>query len=145
MMTIVERSIFINAPVEAIDSFTSDASRWPEWYVGVEQAEADDTYPQAGGVANTVYKAAGVTFETTFTSQEYSPGQGITQEISGMIIGTWQQRYMPEDDGTWVTVIVNYELLGGAIGKTVDKLLVERMNTQQLKNSLENLKAAMEM
>jgi carbon monoxide dehydrogenase subunit G len=143
-MTTLERSIVINAPADAVDAFTSDAARWPEWYPGVEQAESDGTYPQVGGVVKVVYKAAGTTFNMTFTSAEYTPGRGIAQQMAGMFTGTSRFTLEPEGDSTRVTYGFEYEMPGGGVGKIIDKLLVERMNAENLEKSLKNLKAMLE-
>lgn len=62
-MTTVERSIVINATPEAIDAVTLAGDRLPEWYAGMQQAEADATYPEPGGKVNLVYRAAGINFK----------------------------------------------------------------------------------
>ena len=143
-MTRIERSIFINATPEEITAISLDGWRLPEWYAGVEQAEPDEVYPEPGGVANLVYKAAGVTFHLTMTSLELVEGQSATYQMEGMITGTNHWVYTPEGDGTWVSATFDYEMPGGGVGKMIDRLVVERMNTENLERSLENLKALVE-
>jgi uncharacterized membrane protein len=143
-MTTVERSVLINAPVDAIQAIMDDARRLPEWYAGIEQAKPDDVFPEPGGKVEMVYKAAGVTFTITQTSVERVPGQSGVNQMEGMITGTNTSTFTPEGEGTRVTMRFEYEMPGGGIGKVVDRLLVERMNTQNLEKSLKNLKALVE-
>ena len=37
-MTTLERSVVINATPEAIDKISTDPSRLPEWYAGIQEA-----------------------------------------------------------------------------------------------------------
>jgi uncharacterized membrane protein len=143
-MTALERSVFIDAPVDAIEAITLDGQRLPDWYAGVEHAEPDDVYPEPGGVVNMVYKAAGIGFDIKMTSLELVRGQSSTYQMEGMIAGTNHWMFAPEGDGTWITATFEYEMPGGILGKAADKLVVERVNAQNLEQSLNNLKALVE-
>lgn len=143
-MTTVERSILILSPVDAIEAIMDDARRLPEWYAGIEQADPDDVFPEPGGKVDMVYKAAGITFTLTQTSLERVSGQGGVNQMEGMITGTNHLTYTPEGEGTRVTMRFEYEMPGGGLGKVVDRLLVERMNAQNLEKSLANLKTLAE-
>jgi uncharacterized membrane protein len=143
-MTTLERSTVINAPVDAIEAITDDARRLPEWYAGIEQAKPDDLFPEPGGKVELVYKAAGVTFNLTQTAVERVPGQVGVNRMEGMIAGTNRMTFTPEGEGTRVTMRFEYEMPGGGVGKLFDRLVVERMNAQNLEKSLENLKGLLE-
>jgi uncharacterized membrane protein len=143
-MAKVERSVLINAPTDVIDQIALDASRLPEWYVGVEETRPDSLYPEVDGKVLLVYKAAGVTFRLALTVQELVRGDHISYQMVGMMVGTQEWSYTPESDGTRLTALVDYEIPGGALGRVADKLVVERMNAKNLEQSLENLKALVE-
>jgi len=143
-MTTLERSILINAQVDAIQAITDDARRLPEWYAGIEQAKPDDLFPEPGGKVDLVYKAAGVTFNLTQTALERDPGRGGVNQMEGMITGTNRMTFAPEGEGTRVTMRFEYEMPGGGVGKLIDRLVVERMNAQNLERSLERLKSLLE-
>ena len=136
-MAKVERSILINASPEALDAITMDGKRLTEWYSGIQKAEPDDTYPEPGGKIVLTYKSAGITFDLTQTVLERVPGQRAKYQMEGMITGTNQWVYAPEGGGTQVTATFEYEMPGGALGKVADKLVVEKMNTENLEKSLE--------
>ena len=143
-MTKVERSIWINAPGEAVNAVTLDGRRLPEWFAGIEKAEPDGVYPEPGGKVKMVYKAAGATFNLTLTALELVRGKHATFRMEGMITGTNHWDYTPENNGTRVSATYDYEMPGGALGKVADKLVVERTNTKNLEKSLEALKALVE-
>lgn len=143
-MTTVERTILINAPAETVGDIAQDPARLPEWYSGIEQAEPDDVFPETGGQVAVVYKAAGVSFDITMTALEHVPGYAQTNRMEGMITGTNRWVYEPEGDAVRVTATFDYEMPGGALGQVADKLVVERMNTENLEKSLAALKALAE-
>jgi uncharacterized membrane protein len=64
--------------------------------------------------------------------------------MEGMISGIYEAIIKPEETGTRFTLKFDYEMPGGGVGKVVDKLVVERMNTKNLEESLENIKALVE-
>ena len=60
--------------------------------------------------------------------------------MEGMITGTNHWVYKPEGEGTMIKAIFDYEMPGGVLGKLADKMVVERMNIENLEKSLNNLK-----
>lgn len=61
-----------------------------------------------------------------------------------MITGTNRWVYQPEEAGIRVTAVLDYEMPGGGLGQALNKLVVEKMNTENLEKSLSNLKALVE-
>jgi uncharacterized membrane protein len=144
MTTLVEKSIVIQATPEEVDAITLDGNRLPEWYAGVQSAEPDASYPEPGSVVNMVYRSAGVNFKMSMTSLRLVKGESLLLKMDGMITGKSRWFYTPEGDGTRVHCHFEYEMPGGSLGQAVNKLVVERMNVQNLEKSLENLKALAE-
>ncbi|MCI0396020.1 MAG: SRPBCC family protein [Chloroflexi bacterium] len=144
MTTIVERSIIINAMPDKIDAITLDGSRLPEWYTGIEAATVDNLYPEPGGAVDIIYKAAGVTFKMTMTSLRLARRQSLLLRLEGMIVGKSRWIYTPEGDATRVTSRFEYEMPGGDVGKALNKLVLERVNAENLEKSLNSLKALVE-
>lgn len=143
-MTTLERSIVINATTDEVDAVTLDGNRFPEWYAGIQEARPDDTYPEPGGQVELLYKAAGVSFNLALTSLRIIRGEVLLLRMDGMISGKSRWRYAPEGEGTRVTCTFEYEIPGGGAGKALDKLVIERINTKNLEESLSNLKAVVE-
>ena len=143
-MAKVERSILIKASVDQIDVITRDGKRLAEWYAGVEKAEPDDVYPNPGGKIVMTYKSGGAKFDITQTVLERTEGQGAKYQMEGMITGTNSWVFTPEGEGTLVKATFDYEMPGGVLGKLADKIIVERMNIENLEKGLENLKKLVE-
>lgn len=143
-MTTLERSIVIKGSRADIDAVTLNGNRLFEWYAGIQESKADQTYPEVGGIVDTVYKAAGISFKVKITSVEFNQGAGIGLQMDGMITGTNRWIYSDVEGGTQVTARLDYEMPGGGIGKAVNKLILEKMNADNLEKSLTNLKNLVE-
>lgn len=139
-MAKLEKSIVINAPWQKVDAIANDGHRTPEWYEGVESTVVDAAYPQVGGVAKQVYRAGGMAFDVTMTVEAYEPGKLLHLRMDGMIDGTQQWMIEPQGDTTRLSVVFDYDVPGGGLGKIADKLIIERVNSANLDKSLENLK-----
>jgi uncharacterized membrane protein len=144
-MARIERSVSIDAPWELVDAVALDGARNHEWYSGVESSVADASYPQVGGVCTMHYKAGPTSFNIIQEVLEYAPGDYILFRLDGGVLhGTSRWSHIPEGSATRVTCVLEYEASGGGLGAIADKLVLERMNTHQLEESLENLKRLVE-
>jgi hypothetical protein len=137
-MTTLEHGILI------IEAITIDGKRAPEWVPGVLRAEPDDVHPEPGGKLYMVYKVPGMTLGFTSTIMELERGRGLTERMEGVMSGTMRWEYMSENGGTWVKVNFDYEMMGGILGKALDRLLMKDMNRRSLEKILENLKGLVE-
>ncbi len=144
-MARVERSIVVNASPDEIEANTTlNPGDWNTWFVGIEESVPDGNYPNIGAKVKVTYKSAGLTFNLTQTLVEFNPGEITAFEMDGMIKGTQVWTVEPANGGTRVNVVFDYQMPGGGLGKIADKLVVERMNTKNLEESLENLKQMLE-
>lgn len=143
-MPTVERSIVIKATAEAIDAVMLNGNRLPEWYAGIQEAHADGRYPHVGGSVEATYRAASINFKIKIISVELVPGQRATLKMEGMITGANRWIYHPEREGIRVIAALDYEMPRGGLGQALNKLVVEKMNRENLEKSLSNLKALVE-
>lgn len=143
-MTTLKHSIVINASIDKLDAITLDGNRFSEWYEGIEQSIPDSKFPDPGGVVETVYRTAGIKFNVKMISLAIVRSHYLIMKMEGMITGTSKWEYIPDGDGVRVTCTFEYEMPGGGIGKALNKLVVERMNDENLEKSLGNLKALVE-
>jgi uncharacterized membrane protein len=143
-MTKVTRSVLIDASVDDVLAITDNPNRMTDWYVGLEDIKPDETFPDVGGKAEFVYKAAGITFSLEQIVVSREQGKCSEYELRGMITGNLVESLDSEGEATRYTLDFDYQMPGGGVGKVVDRLLVERMNTSQLEESLEKLKLLVE-
>jgi coenzyme Q-binding protein COQ10 len=143
-MTIVQRSITVNAAPETIEAYSRYAESWPDWFPGVVNVAVGDSYPEVGSAAQVDFQAAGITFELTFIVQDYVPGVRVEYEIQGMANGRASFDLAAEGGEQWVAAEIEYELPGGVLGQIADRAVVERRVESALEEALMNLKAGAE-
>lgn len=143
-MAIVQRTVQVKASPQDTMALLSDASRWPEWYLGMTETSITAPYPEAGGKVAFKVKSAGLSMPITETVLDYQPGKLQLFQIEGMMSGRARWELTPEGDGTRLTTMFDYTLPGGVFGKIADALMVKRMNGKSLEEALRNFKALVE-
>jgi hypothetical protein len=102
----------------------------------------------SGGVGDTfrvIYKVVGVTFEEEFTITEYERPTRLASRFENGMKGTFVYALTPQGEKTSsLTVDVRYELPGGALGKAVGALVLERTNEKTIEKQLDNMRAALQ-
>lgn len=143
-MTIIDRSVIINADAQTIWNLAIDSSRISEWFEGLDEQIVDENWPAVGTTGTNVYSAAGMRLENKLKITEYEEAHIITLELSGMLNGKFTWTYTENNGQTTVQAYLDYELAGGVIGKLANKLMFERTNESNLEKTLQNLKTATE-
>lgn len=143
-MARIEKSVTINGDTSQIDAYAINATTWPQWVAGIESVQPDGVFPEKGGELKVKYKSAGMTFDITMTTREIVHGDHVIFDMEGMINGSQHWQYARDGQGTKVTCIFDYSMPGGGLGAIADKLIVERMNTSNIENTLANLKRVVE-
>ena len=145
MTTTVERSVIIRANPDQINAVALDGNRLSEWSVGIQASAPDTMYPQMGGAVDVTYKAAGMNFNLKMKTVEYVDGVSFGLEMDGMIKGRTRWELAPRGEGrTRLNCTFQYEMPGGSIGQAVNKMVVEKMNVENLEKSLDKLKVLVE-
>jgi len=144
-MATIHKSIDINAPAERVFEMLTDPRRLPEYAPGLISVEdIRQTEQHVGDSFRATYAVLGLHFPMTFTATEYEHPTKFTRRFEGGMKGTWTWRLEPLGKSTHVTTAMEYEMAGGILGKTMDAVLVERMNQKNAKGMLENLKLVSE-
>lgn len=144
-MTVISKSVTINAPVAQVQAFMDNPDITPEWYEGMETLTPSLGYPtEVGSTAVIEIKAGGMTMESNLEVAESEPEKLRVFKMDGMITGTNRWTIRPDGDVTHIDLTIDYEIKGGGIGKIMDKLFVERINDKNAEASLTNLKNRLE-
>ncbi len=142
-MAEIKKSIYIHAPVEKVYATARDPNRWATFWVGLSEAEEINGHGEVGTVVKHHYLMAGLRFPVTSRVLEDSIGKQGGQwkgKVEGPLEGEQTWKYIPKDDGTEVTVSINYTLPGAVLGRIANRLLVERMQEHVIEQTLANLK-----
>ena len=98
----------------------SDASRWPDWYLGMTEIDIAAPFPEQGGKVVFKVKSVGMSMSITETVLDYQPDKLQLLQMEGMLSGRARWELNPEGDGTRLTTTFDYALPGGVLGRLAD-------------------------
>ncbi len=141
-MAHIEKSIHIDAPLEAVFEYTAMIASIPEWYTSMlEVRNATRPRAETGVTYDWTFKMAGTHFDGKTEYLEVLPNERARNKSEAGIPAKWEWRYARDGAGTRVTATVDYTVPGKLLGKIADKLFIERLNERDLEHALANLKA----
>jgi uncharacterized membrane protein len=142
-MAKLEKSIFIDAPVEKVFGFMAEPYNILEIWPSMQEIKNLEALPNGGHSYDWAYKMAGLRFEGHTETTELVRNQRVVAKNEGGIPSTFVWIYRVEDGGTRVTMSVDYEMPGKLLGKLAEPI-VHKMNEHEGDILLANLKARME-
>jgi uncharacterized membrane protein len=142
-MSKLEKSITINAPVEKVFDHINNQTNLPEIWPSLIEITDMKPMPNGGWSNRWKYKMAGIRLSGTSEDIEHVANQRIVSKTKGGADSTQTWTFQPADGGTKVTFAVEYTVPIPVLGKLAEAVIV-KMNEQEGKTILENLKAIME-
>jgi uncharacterized membrane protein len=142
-MAHISKSIVVGAPVEKVHAIAQDPERWTSWLIGLGETEKMSGDGGASTMVEHSYVMAGARIPVTTEVLENSSGADGARyraRARGPLAGEHTWTYEPVNGGTRVTLEMDYQVPGAALGKIADRLIVERMQARSFAQSLENLK-----
>ena len=140
----IQQSIQIDAPVDRVTEIATNPRHWSSWWVNLSEAKNVEGDGSAGTIVKHSYLMAGVPFPVTTrvieNLQTASGGKHVRIEFEGPLKGWQTWDYEPQHNGTKVTMEIEYNVPGAAIGKFADRVVVERLQERAREQTLENLK-----
>jgi carbon monoxide dehydrogenase subunit G len=82
----------------------------------------------------------GIPFHLRFHIAEYEPASRALARVEGGMTGTFDWRVTPNGTGSELSLDIDYDMPGGAIGRAVNRIMLERMNDKNAERMLENIK-----
>jgi len=141
-MARIERTVHIDAPVEAVFEYSAKVASIPEWYTSLLEVRNASAPRAATGVTyEWSFKMIGARFDGTAEYTQVIPNERSKSRTEGGIPSQWDFAYERDGGGTKLTVSVDYTVPGKLLGKIADKLFIERRNASDLEHSIANLKA----
>ena len=142
-MVKLERSIFINAPVEKVFTYHADAHNSPEYWPSFVEVKDVETLPNGGQKFGWVYKMAGIKLNGSTTTPEYEENKKLVTKSEGGIDSTFTYTYEPEGDGTRFNMVVEYDIPVPVVGKLAESFIL-KMNEREADTVMGNLKDILE-
>jgi carbon monoxide dehydrogenase subunit G len=144
-MAKLEKSIFVQAPVEEVSAFLTEPANWPMIWPSMLECQGTQHSPDGSHytAVHWVYKMSGMRFEGDSDTIEYTANQRITTKSRSGIENTVTWAFAPEGGGTRATFSVEYVVPVPVLGKLAENAIV-RANEQEMDVVLANLKATLE-
>ncbi len=140
-MAEIHKTVTIDVPVEKVFDIVDDPENYPKYVPNVSQVvDVRRTDSRIGDSFRVIYKVLGTTFDEKFTTTDYQRPTRINSAFNGGMTGTFRWAFEAVGAQTKATVDVDYRVAGGAIGKAVDSLVLERTNEKSIEGMLENLR-----
>jgi uncharacterized membrane protein len=138
-MTLIQKSVTINAPVDQVRSILEDPERQSELNPNLKLLSYR---PSPLGFYDTTweYKMAGMKLSGESTVTAYEPGKRIVFESKGGIASHWEWTITAEARTTQVSLALTYTMPGSLLGAAFNKLVIEGQNEKDIEGQLANLK-----
>lgn len=137
-----KNSIVIDASPDRVFAYVDDPSKLVEWLPGVVEVR-DVIGSGAGQQQEWTYKMAGVKLRGQTVVVEYVPKTSSVHQTVGMIHSTFAYSVEPHDEGTRLTLDVEYAVPIPVLGKLAERLVIAR-NARELELALTNVKETLE-
>ncbi|MGO8949582.1 MAG: SRPBCC family protein [Ktedonobacterales bacterium] len=138
-MTLIQKSVTINAPVDKVLSILEDPERQSELNPNLKLLSYR---PSPLGFYDTQweYKMAGMKFSGESTVIAYEQGKRIVYESKGGIDSHWEWTINAQGNITQVALALTYTMPGSLLGAALNKLVIEGQNEKDIEGELANLK-----
>ena len=143
-MAHLTHSLLMHVSVDHLDGIVRDFRKWPEFMVGMSDAERVFGDGGPGTKAELTQLMMGVRMHLIYrTVEEHHNADGSTDwrwEFEGPTSGWLTCHHQPTGTGTATTTELEYTMPGSVLGKIADRLLIEKRFHRDFENGLENLK-----
>jgi uncharacterized membrane protein len=144
LVTTIERSIVIKAPVKQVFSYVDEPVNLPEVWPSMVEIKDVKTLPKGGHSFHFIYKMAGVRFEGDSETVEFEPERHVLLKSTGQIPSTFDWKFTPEDGSTKVELKTEYEIPKMLLGKLAEPF-IRKLNEREADTFLANLKDRVEL
>ena len=146
-MARIRREIEIGRPPEDVFTVLTDLDRLPDWATIVaDTREVSDTPLRVGCTFRQRLRVLGQELETSWRVTEFDAPRLVAYEATGPAGSRMDMRQtvQPVPGGSRLTLEVDYDLPGGAVGEALDHLVVHSQNEGEAERSLEQLRGLLE-
>ncbi|MFA9471247.1 MAG: SRPBCC family protein [Deltaproteobacteria bacterium] len=133
----MRKSIVISAPPDRVFDYVTEPSTMAEWLTKMVEVR-DIVGTGEGQQYEWTYKYAGLLLRGQSVVVQHVPNRlAVTQSI-GMIGSTWTFRVEPHEEGSTLTIEVEYSIPIPVLGRVAEHVAV-RLDARDLETSLTNV------
>jgi len=136
-MVNVRKSIVISAPPDRVFDYVTEPSTMAEWLTKMVEVR-DIVGTGEGQQYEWTYKYAGLLLRGQSVVVQHVPNRLAVSQSIGMIGSTWTFRVEPHEEGSTLTIEVEYSVPIPVLGKIAEHVAV-RLDARDLETSLSNV------
>jgi uncharacterized membrane protein len=141
-MKFLKNSVVINAPTDRVLTYVNDPTTMVDWVPTMMEIR-DVIGTGEGQQYGWTYKYVGLLLRGQSTVVEYVPNELSVHQTIGTINSVWTFRVEPHEDGTTLTLDIEYTIPIPVLGKLAEHLVVKR-DARALELALANVKELLE-
>jgi len=131
------KSIVVDAPVDRVFTYVTDPTTMAEWLVSmIETRNVIGT--GEGQQYEWTYKMVGFHLRGQSTVVEHAPNEVSVHQSIGAIDSNWTLAVAPHEEGSTLTVEVEYSIPVPVLGKLAERIAAKR-DARDLEQSLTNV------
>jgi uncharacterized membrane protein len=143
IVTTIEKSILIKAPVKQVFSYLGDPEHLPEIWPSMVEVKDVKVLPKGGHRYHWIYKMAGMRFEGETETVEFELDRHLVTKATGQIPATFDYSFKAENGYTKLEVKTEYEIPKTLLGKLAEPFVL-KLNEREADTFLANLKDRVE-
>ena len=136
-MVSVRKSVVISAPPDRVFEYVTEPSTMAEWLTKMVEVR-DIVGAGEGQQYEWTYKYAGLLLRGQSVVVQHVPNRLAVSQSIGMIGSTWTFRVEPHEEGSALTIEVEYSVPIPVLGKIAEHVAV-RLDARDLETSLSNV------
>ena len=136
-MVSVRKSVVISAPPDRVFDYVTEPSTMAEWLTKMVEVR-DIVGAGEGQQYEWTYKYAGLLLRGQSVVVQHVPNRLAVSQSIGMIGSTWTFRVEPHEEGSTLTIEVEYSVPIPVLGKIAEHVAV-RLDARDLETSLSNV------
>ena len=136
-MVSVRKSVVISAPPDRVFEYVTEPSTMAEWLTKMVEVR-DIVGTGEGQQYEWTYKYAGLLLRGQSVVVQHVPNRLAVSQSIGMIGSTWTFRVEPHEEGSTLTIEVEYSVPIPVLGKIAEHVAV-RLDARDLETSLTNV------
>lgn len=144
-MSTISKTVSIKADSKVVIDYVSNVKNHPAFIPplkSVDAVEGDER--DAGTDWDWVFEMGGVELHGKSYTTEYKEGELFKYRTDGGIKSEFTYAVSPEENGTKLSITVEYGVPESVLGKIADASVIEKLNEEQADAAAANIKAILE-
>jgi uncharacterized protein YndB with AHSA1/START domain len=136
-MISLTKTVLVDAPADRVFAYVTEPTTMAEWLVSMVETR-DVIGAGEGQQYEWTYKMVGLHLRGQTTVVEHVPNELSVHQSIGAIGSTWTFGIEPHEEGSSLTVEVEYSIPVPVLGKLAERI-AEKRNARELEQSLTNV------